>query len=78
MTTVTNIIEDLSKLPPNTEIINIWWDASDVKQTAKDDMEYILTDEQTINIINSLEENFDASIGIDWQIIQYAIQDEIA
>ena len=50
------------------------WNINDVKTQAKR-MEVELTEDQCYDVLNYLEENWDASIGICWDTIEMAILD---
>lgn len=57
-----------------TKIIAIRWQADDVKMQAKDRFNLDLTDEQAGKVLDMLKRTHDASIGINWEVITYAIE----
>ena len=61
-----------------TTEINILWTNEDVQGCAKDwddEKPDILTDEQCGRVLDSLDNNHDASIGINWDTIDYYIKE---
>lgn len=51
------------------------WTVDDVIEVAQtmDLMNKHLTQEQRVQVLNSLQENFDANIGINWETVRCAI-----
>ena len=64
---------------PDEQVCAPIWQAGDVQQVA-DDMEIStpLSGSQIAGVLNSMERNHDACIGITWETIQCAIQVEIS
>ena len=54
--------------------ISIKWSTEDVLAQA-DNLDLELTEEQADEILESLEDNHDATIGINWDVISYYIED---
>jgi len=50
------------------------WDIKDFKTCAADDMDIELTDEQALEAMKIVAKSFDANIGINWEVIQNAIE----
>ena len=50
------------------------WDITDVKKKAEE-LEIEMTEDEMLDILNYLNENWDASIGICWDTIEMAILD---
>lgn len=61
----------------NKGTIAIIWTVDDVKWSA-DDSGLKVTDEQAENILNELKANHDANIGINWDTINYYIDEELS
>ncbi len=59
------------------EVILEGWSIADIKSQAEDDGHEI-TDEQAINILRYLKQHFDATIGINWEVISSAIAEELS
>lgn len=53
----------------SSDSIEISWHIDDVKS-----VDASLNDDQCREILKSLKENHDSTIGITWQVIYYAIQ----
>jgi hypothetical protein len=53
----------------------IIWNAEDVRAVAKDhyDVAINLTDEEIDRILQAMQDNHDATIGINWDTIEYWI-----
>jgi hypothetical protein len=54
--------------------ISIKWGTEDVLWQA-DNLDIELTEEQAEDILESLEEGHDSSVGINWDVISYYIED---
>lgn len=73
-----NIKEYIKYLEDNydcdTEIINVIWLGDDVRQHAED-LGIEITDEQVTQVIKWLERKFDSDSGINWDTIEFAINE---
>ena len=56
--------------------ITITWNDDDVRHVASQ-MKVTLSDEQIINVLNYVDKNHDATVGITWDTIQWAIEAEL-
>jgi len=51
------------------------WQAADVQQVAEDmELPSPLSEEQLADVMEAMDQNHDACLGITWETIQYAIQ----
>jgi len=73
MTAVSAVIKRLATLPQDRQIVDHFWSEEDVRSIARNHG-IILTDAQVGAVIDKLEHNFDANVGIDWDVIHWAIQ----
>jgi hypothetical protein len=55
-------------------IIRDEWHEEDIQGVAEDDHNTTLTSEQMKKVMELLVKSFDASIGIDWEVIDSAIE----
>ena len=55
---------------PFEDNIVIVWNKSDIINYAEDEMDIQLTDDQAEKVMFALESNFDASEGMNWNIIK--------
>ena len=54
---------------PGSEQISIIWEVTDVlTQNA------LLTREEAMDVLEYIDNNHDANIGVNWEVIQYAIE----
>ena len=67
----SDLIERLKALDPNTKVIENYWCEEDITLRAED-RGIKLTDEQIDKIILLIEKTFDASLGINWDVIDCA------
>lgn len=58
----------------NMKVINIKWSSEDVRVYAGDTMGIVLTDAQAETILESVLRHHDASIGINWDVIDAEVQ----
>lgn len=56
--------------------ITITWGDDDVRHQASQ-MGVTLTDEQIINVLNLVDNNHDAALGVTWDTIESAIESEL-
>ena len=56
----------------HSSFISITWDIDDVKGVARD-RNLQLTDEHCLNVLDYIESNHDANIGISWDSIHFAL-----
>jgi len=68
-------INDALQVLRENNFVMVFWNEDDVRKSAED-LEIELTDDQITNILYNLEAKFDASIGINWDTIEEAIQFE--
>ena len=71
--------QDIIQASIENKIINsisISWCADDVKQQASD-MNVELTEKEIIDVLSSMKNYHDASIGINWEVIEAHINDVI-
>lgn len=66
------LVEDYAEQIKNGKAFANIWTIRDVKSLAPD-----LTDEEAMDILERVEMNFDANIGINWDVIQKEIDDYI-
>jgi len=59
---------------PDTEIVPVFWQADDATARAED-RGMTLTDEEAGQIVSALGDNHDASIGINWDVIDFYLDD---
>ena len=50
------------------------WDITDVKKKAEE-LKIEMTEDEMLDILNYLDEEFDASLGINWSTVEWAILD---
>ena len=55
-------------------IIRDEWHEFDIQCVAEDNHETTLTPEQMLKVMELLVKSFDANIGIDWEVIDSAIE----
>ena len=56
--------------------IAIIWNIDDVRQTIADyDMDIELTDEECMEVLGYCEGEHDATLGVSWRTIQFAIEE---
>ena len=55
-------------------IIRDEWHEEDIQSVAEDNLDTTLTPEQMKKIMELIIKSFDASIGIDWEVIDSAIE----
>lgn len=55
------------------EYLRVFWSKEDVRITIAE-MGYEYTEEDVDNIVDSIESDFDATIGTNWEVIQYHIE----
>jgi hypothetical protein len=73
---VKNLIEELKWYDPEDEICAVVWCVDDVKcQADCDSVE--LTDEQCVDILQSMDADHDATIGINWDVISFHIEGKL-
>ena len=59
---------------PETEIVAVFWQKEDVIWRAED-RGLSLSDEKAGQIVEALESNHDACIGINWDVIDFHLDD---
>ena len=69
-------IVDLQDKVKDAEQFYCGWCADDVMHKAKE-MEAEITQREAEEIIDSIEHNFDASLGVTWDTIEWAIDDHV-
>jgi len=68
MTANWMIVQDYAQQIQEGKAFANIWTIGDVKSLAPD-----LTDDEAMAILELVEDNFDANIGINWDVIQHAI-----
>ncbi len=63
-------IEQAKQVLKNNGYIMHFWTEEDVKETAKNHINRELTQKELDRIIDLIEHNTDASIGINWEAIE--------
>lgn len=53
----------------NRGFIRVLWNKEDVIVTAKERFDITLTDEQVSEVVESIENSFDANVGVNWDVI---------
>lgn len=69
-------IVDLQDKLKDAEQFYCGWCADDVMHRASE-MEVKITQSEAEEIIDSVENNFDASLGVSWDTIEWAIEDHV-
>lgn len=59
---------------PQTEVIGVFWQKDDVIARA-DDRGLTISDADASRIVEALEGNHDACIGINWDVIDFHLDD---
>lgn len=49
--------------------IRVLWNKEDIVVTAKERFDITLTDEQVNEVVESIENSFDANVGVNWDVI---------
>lgn len=60
-----------------TDAISIPWKLDDIQLVAEG-MDIELTEEQKYQVLTNLYDNFDAEVGINWDVLVYAIRDVVS
>ena len=58
-----------------TESISIIWTRHDIEETARDRFGKSLSPESTSVVLEYLEDNHDSNIGINWDVVEAAINE---
>ena len=61
--------EELIQELCNRGFIRVFWNKEDVAITAGERFNITLTDEQVNEIVESIENSFDANVGVNWDVI---------
>lgn len=70
-----HFIEDLNhKVPENKTSISIDWHIEDVQDIAKEKFNKNISDEDAFEVLEFVEDNHDACVGINWDVIYCAIE----
>ncbi|PSB06701.1 hypothetical protein C7B62_22100 [Pleurocapsa sp. CCALA 161] len=70
-----HFIEDLNhKVPENKTSISIDWHIEDVQDIAQEKFNKNLSDEDAFEVLEFVEDNHDACVGINWDVIYCAIE----
>lgn len=68
---IEDLITELQKrYQPETEVVAVFWHKEDIVWRAED-RAIVVSDEEAGQIIEALEANHDASIGINWEVIDF-------
>lgn len=59
---------------PETELVAVFWQKDDVLTRAKD-RGLVISDEEAGDIVEALEDRHDACIGINWDVIDFHLDD---
>lgn len=65
----------VSKDQKGKVIIRDDWHIEDIRSMLEDEQE--LTDDECIDIMEIIADNFDANIGINWEVIGYHVQNYV-
>lgn len=68
-------IEAAKQVLSDAGFIQVYWTEEDIR--ARQDEDEPLTDEQVKNIRDSIERRHDANLGINWEVIDIFIDDEL-
>lgn len=60
-----NLIQELC----DRGFIRVLWNKEDIVVTAKERFDITLTDEQVNEVMESIENSFDANVGVNWDVI---------
>lgn len=60
-----NLIQELC----DRGFIRVLWNKEDIVVTAKERFDIALTDEQVNEVVESIENSFDANVGVNWDVI---------
>lgn len=60
-----NLIQELC----DRGFIRVLWNKEDIVVTAKERFDITLTDEQVNEVVESIENSFDANVGVNWDVI---------
>ena len=69
-------IVDLQDKVKDAEQFYCGWCADDVLDKASD-MSVKITEDEAVEILDHIEHNFDASLGVSWDTIEWAIDDHV-
>jgi hypothetical protein len=70
-----HFIEDLNhKVPENKTSISIDWHIEDVQDIAQEKFNKNISDEDAFEVLEFVEDNHDACVGINWDVIYCAIE----
>lgn len=69
-----HFIEDLNHKVENKTFISIDWHIEDVQDIAKEKFNKNLSDEDAFEVLEFVEDNHDACVGINWDVIYCAIE----
>lgn len=64
--------EDLIQELVNRGFIRILWSGKDVISAAERN-DITITEDEVLQVINKIEQTFDANIGVNWDVISYNI-----
>ena len=74
----TDVIEHIkAQYKPEEEICLVVWSREDIKSIQEDNEGVMLTEEQCDSVLSSMEERHDASYGIDWDTLDFFIDEEL-
>jgi len=73
---IKDMIKKLKRYDQEREILDCIWLEDDVFVKAED-MEIELTRNQMKNIISNMENKHDAEVGVNWDVIEYWIDQEL-
>ena len=74
--TKEEMLEQISTYPDNHVFVGVWWSEEDIIAQAEQNG-IVLDREQVESVAYYLESNHDASYGISWDTITWAIQEEV-
>ena len=65
---------EFEKKKKKREYLNILWSKEDIRITIAE-LGHTYTEDDVDEICGSIESNFDATVGTNWEVIQYHIQE---
>ena len=69
------LIKELQeRYPPETELVAVFWQKEDILWRAED-RELRISDEEAGQVVEALEGQHDACIGINWDVIVFQLDD---
>lgn len=71
---ISELITNLNKYDPDTEVCSVLWLAEDIEMAADNMDDVSLSDDEVNDILSILESKHDANEGINWDVIEITIE----